>query len=88
MTDGDDQYEPLVNDSIIQEAGSAPTDQFATNAIGITGHTDLWRCNNGTNTATNTASHRTSTRPTSCNGLCNNNSPNSSDTRNGPTCFR
>ena len=88
MTDGDDQYEPPVNDSIIQGAGSAPTDQFATNAISVTGHNDLWRCNNGTNTATNTASHRTSTRPTSCNGLCNNNSPNSSDTRNGPTCFR
>ena len=29
-----------------------------------------------------------STRPTGCNGLCNNNSPNSSDNRNGPTCFR
>ena len=29
-----------------------------------------------------------STRPTGRNGLHNNNSPNSSDTRNGPTCFR
>ena len=29
-----------------------------------------------------------STRPTGHNGLHNNNSPNSSDTRNGPTCFR
>ena len=43
MTDGDDQYEPPVNDSIIQGAGSAPTDQFATNAIGVTGHNDPWR---------------------------------------------
>ena len=58
-TDGDDQYEPAVNDSIIQGAESAPTDQFATNAIGITGHNDLWRRNNGTNTAANRASHRT-----------------------------
>ena len=86
--DEDDQYEPPVNDSIIQGAGSAPTDQFATNTIGVTSHNDLWRCNNGTNTATNTASHRTSTRPTGRNGLRNNNSPNSLDTRNGPTCFR
>ena len=88
MTDGDDQYEPPINDSIIQGAGSAPTDQFATNTIGVTGRNNPWRCNNGTNTATNTASHRTSTRPTGHNGLCNNNSPNSSDTRNSPTCFR
>ena len=42
-TDGDDKYEPPVNDSIIQGAGSAPTDQFTTNAISITGHNNLWR---------------------------------------------
>ena len=35
MTDGDDQYEPPINNSIIQGAGSAPTDQFTTNTIGI-----------------------------------------------------
>ena len=63
-TDGDDQYEPPVNDSIIQGAGSAPTDQFTTNTIGITGRNDPWRCTNGTNTATNTASHRTTTTTT------------------------
>ena len=39
-TDGDDQYEPPVNNSIIQGAGSAPTDQFTTNAIGVTGHNE------------------------------------------------
>ena len=88
MTNGDNQYEPPVNDSIIQGAGSAPTDQFTTNAIGVTGRNDPWRCNNNTNTAINIASHRTSTRPTGRNGLRNNNSPNSLDTRNGPTCFR
>ena len=88
MHDRDNQYEPSVNNSIIQGAGSAPADQFTTNTTGTTGCNDLWRCNNGTNTATNRAPHRTSTRPTGHNGLDNNNSPNSSDTRNGPTCFR
>ena len=87
-TEGNDQYEPPVNDSIIQGEGSAQTDQFATNAISVTGHNNPWRQNNDTNTATNIALHRTSTRPTGRNGLCNNKSPNSSDTRNGPTCFR
>ena len=84
-SDRDDQYEPSINDSIIQGAGSAPTDQFATS---VTGRNDPWRCNNDTNTVTNTAPHRMSTRPTSRNGLHNNNLPNSSDTRNGSTCFR
>ena len=88
MHNRDDQYEPSINDSIIQGAGSAPADQFATNTTSATGRNNLWRCNNGTNTATNTTPHRTSTRPTSRNGLHNNNSPNPSDTRNGPTCFR
>ena len=86
--DRDDQYEPCVNDSIIQGAGSAPADQFATNTTCATGRNDLWRHNNSTNTATNTAPHRTSTRPTGRNGLHNNNLPNSLDTRNGPICFR
>ena len=84
----DDQYEPPVNDSIIQGAASAPTDQFATNTTGVTSHNDPWRGNNGTNTSTNTATHRTSTRPTGRNSLHSNISPNSSDNRNGPTCFR
>ena len=43
MTDGDDQYEPPVNDSIIQGAGCAPTDQLATNAIGVTCRNDPWK---------------------------------------------
>ena len=42
-TDGEDQYEPPDNDSIIQGVGSAPTDQFATNATSTTGCNDLWR---------------------------------------------
>ena len=83
MPDRDDQYEPPINDSIIQGAGSAPAGQFTTNTTAATGHNNPWRCNNGTNTATHMASHRASTRPTSHNGF-HNNSPNSSDTRKLP----
>ena len=84
----EDQYEPPDNDSIIQRAGSAPTNQFATNATSATGRSDLWRRNNIPRTAASTAPHRMSTRPTGHNDLHNNSSPNSSDSRNGPTCFR
>ena len=49
--DRDDQYEPPVNDSIIQGAGSTLAGQFATNTTSTTGHNDPWRHNNGTNTA-------------------------------------
>ena len=87
-SDGDNQYEPTVDDSIIQGAASAPTDQFATNTTNVTGCNDLWRRNNSTITSTNTATHRTSTKPTSRNDLHSYISPNSSDNRNGPTCFR
>ena len=85
---GEDQYEPPDNGSIIQGAVATPADQFATNTTGVTGHNDPWRQNNIPRTATGTAPHRTSTRPTGYNGLHNNNSPNSSDSRNSPTCFR
>ena len=87
-SDGDNQYKPPVNDSIIQTAAPAPTDQLATNTTSVTGCNDPWRCNNGTGTSTSTATHRTSIGPTSRNGLHNNISPNSSDNRNGPICFR
>ena len=49
--DRDDQYEPPINDSIIQGAGSTPAGQFATNTTSTTGCNDPWRCNNSTNTA-------------------------------------
>ena len=75
------------NDSIIQGAGSAPGGQFVTNTTNITGCNKLWRYNNGTNTATRTNYQTCTTRPSGCNGF-HNNSPNSSDNRNGPTCFR
>ena len=38
-SDGDDQYEPPINDSIIQMAASAPTDQLTRNTTGVTGVT-------------------------------------------------
>ena len=38
MPDRDDQYEPPVNDSIIQGAGSTPAGQFTTNTTSTTSH--------------------------------------------------
>ena len=84
LTTNGDRYEPPANDSIIQGAGSAPGGQFATNT---TGHNDPWRYNNETNTVTHTNPQACVTRPSSCNSF-HNNSPNSSDNRNRPTCFK
>ena len=81
ITNGN-RYEPPINDSIIQGAGSAPGGQFVTNTISTTGHNEAWRYN-GTNMATHTNTQGCTTRPTGCNGF-HNNSPNSSDNRNGP----
>ena len=60
-----------------------------TNTTGEIGHNEPWRYNNRTNTATNTNQQPHTTRPTSHSGF-HNNPPdnNSSDNRNGPTCFR
>ena len=87
MTSGDNQYEPPANDSILQGAGSALTGQFMTNATSTTDHNDLWRHNNGTNTAIHMTTQGHVTRPTGHSSF-QNNSPNSSDARNGPTCFK
>ena len=87
LTTSGDRYEPPVNDSIIQGAGSTPGGQFAMSSTGATGHNEPWRYNNGTNTATHTYLQTCMTRPSGHNGF-HNNSPNSSDNRNGPTCFR
>ena len=87
-SDGNDHYELPVNDSIIQTAVPTHTDQLTTNMTRATGRDTPWRRNDNTGTTTNTAMHRTSTGPTSRNGLHNNISPNSSDNRNGPVCFR
>ena len=56
--------------------------------MSVTSRNNPWRHNSAPSTASNTTKHRTTTRPTGHNGLQNNNSPNSSDSRNGPTCFR
>ena len=85
ITNGN-QYEPPVNDSIIQGAGSAPGGQFATNTISTTGHNEPWRYNR-TNMATHMDTQGCMTRQTSRSSF-HNNSPNSSDNRNGSTCFK
>ena len=81
------RYEPPANDSIIQGAGSAPGGQFTTSTTGATGRNETWRYNNGTNTATHTNPQACMNRPSGHNAF-HNNSPNSSDNRNGPTCFK
>ena len=87
-TDGDNQYEPPINDSILQGATSSPVDQFTTNTTDVASHNEPWRRNNATNTSSNTINHRLTNRPTNHSGIQNNNSPNPPDFRNGPTCFR
>ena len=52
-----------------------------------TGHNKPWRYNNGTNTATHTNPQGCTTRPSGHSGF-HKNSPNSSDNRNRPTCFK
>ena len=86
ITNGD-WYEPPVNNSIIQGAGSKPGGQFTTSTTSTTGHKEPWRYNNRANTATHTNPQGLTTRTPSCNSF-HNNSPNSSDNRNGPTCFK
>ena len=87
-SDGGDHYEPPEYDSILQGATSSPVDQFVTNATNVAGCNKPWRHNNATSTSSNTINHRAATRPTSRNGLQNENSPNTPNLRNGPTCFR
>ena len=86
-SDDNDLYEPPVNNSIIQTAVPTHTDQLTTNTTRATGRDTPWRRNDNTGMTTNTAMHRTSTGLASHNGL-HNISPNSSDNRNGPVCFR
>ena len=86
-TTSSDRYEPPTNDSIIKGAGSAPGGQFVTSTTGTTGRNEPWRYNNGTNMATHTKPQACTTRPSGHNSF-HNNSPNSSDNRNGPTYFK
>ena len=86
-TTNGDRYELPATDSILNGAGSAPGGQFVSNTTGITVCNDPWRHNNGTSSETHTNSKGHTTRPTSRNSP-HNNSPNSSDNRNGPNCFK
>ena len=79
-TTNGDRYEPPANDSILQGA-------VMTNTTSATGCNKPWRCNNGANTATHMYPQTCTTRPSGHNSYYNN-LPNSSDNRNGPTCFR
>ena len=87
-SDSNNHDEQAVNDLLIQMAASTHTNQIATNVTITTGHNTPWRHNDNTGTMTNTVRHRTTTRLASWNGLHNNISPNCSDNRTGPTCFR
>ena len=86
-TNGDNQYELPANNSTLQGASSALTGQFATNATDTIDRNDLWRCHIGISTATHRAAQDCVTRPTGHNSY-QNSLPNSSDTRNGSTCFK
>ena len=86
-TTNGDHYEPPTNDSILQGAGSTRGGQFATGTLNATGHNEPWRYNNGTNTATHTNPQGHTTRSSGHSGF-HNNSPNSSDNRTRPTCFK
>ena len=74
-SNGNDHYELSVNDSIIQTAVPAHTNQPTTNMTRATSRNTPWRRNDNTGTTTNMVMHRTSTGPTSRNGLHNNISP-------------
>ena len=87
LTTNGDRYEPPANDSIIQGAGSAPGGHFVTSTTGATGSNEPWRYNNRANTAIHTNPQGCMTRPP-CHSGFHNNSPNSSDNRNRPTCFK
>ena len=86
-TSREDRYELPANNSIIKGATSAPVNQFMTNTTNTTGHNEPWRYNNRANTDTCTSHQICTTNTTGLIGL-NNISPNSSDQRNGPKCYR
>ena len=86
-TTNGDWYEPPANNSIIQGAGSAPGGQFATSTASATSCKKPWIYNNGTNTVTHMYPQACTTRPSHRNSF-HNNSPNSFDNKNRPTCFK
>ena len=86
--DDNHHYEPPENDSIIQTVTPPQTDQPTTNTTRSTNRNTPWRHINNTGTTIGTATHRLASVPVSHNDLCKSISPNSSDNRNGPICFR
>ena len=82
-TSREGQYEPPANDSIIRRAAYTPKSQITTDTTNAADHNEPWRYNNRANTDTFTNLQPCTTNPT---GL--NISPNSSDQRIGPKCYR
>ena len=81
LTSHTNQYEPPINDSIINGASTTPRVQFTTGMTDATDQNELWR-NNGTGTVPHEYTlppHMTN--PTYHNGLFAD-SPNSSNNRN------
>ena len=79
-------YELPVNDSIIQGAGTTPMIHFTTSMTVSTGCNKPWR-NTGTNAASQQIFQTCMTMMMDRNRLFND-SPNSSNNRNAPMCFR
>ena len=81
------QYKLPINDSIINGASTTPGVQFTTGMTNMAGWNEPWR-NNGAGVVPQQHTlppHMTNL--TGCNGLFSD-SPNSSNNRNGPTCFK
>ena len=85
-TSREGQYELPVNDSIIRRATQTPTNQIMTDTTNAAGHNEPRRYNNRANTDTQTNPQPHMTNTTGLNGF--NISPNSSDQRIGPKCYR
>ena len=87
-SDDNHHYKPPENDSIIQTATIPQTDQPTMNTTRTTNHNTPWRHINNMGTTISTATHRPANVLTSRNDLRKSTSPNSSDNRDGPICFR
>ena len=87
MTTNGDHYKPPANDLIIQGATSVPGSQFTTNTTEGLGCNEPWRYNNSMSTATHSGTQTHMMRQPSRNGF-QYNSPNSSDNKCRPTCYR
>ena len=79
------QYEPPANDSIIQGATSTPIAHLTGSMTTASSHNRSWQ-NNGSDTATQQMFLTLTTNTVDCNGLFSD-FLDSSNNRNGPTCF-